>query len=62
MDQKQQSQKSFLIGVNNICKHFEFGRDFFFECVKLGMPHKKINNRYVVVVKKVEDFIEKQMI
>jgi hypothetical protein len=52
---------TFLIGVANICKHFNFGRDFFFECLKLGMPCKKINNRYVVTVKKVDEFIENQM-
>lgn len=61
MDQKLAIQPNFVIGVNNICKYFGFGRDFFFECIKLGMAHRKINNRYVVTVKKVEEFIENQM-
>ena len=57
----EENYKTFLIGVNKICKYFDFGRDFFFELVKLGMPYKKISNRYVVNIKKVEEFIEKQM-
>jgi len=57
----EQKQINFIIGVVNICKFFNFGRDFFFECVRLGMPHRKINNRYVVTIKKVEEFIENQM-
>lgn len=57
----EEKQLNFVIGVNNICKYFNFGRDFFYECLRLGMPCKKINNRYVVTVKKVEEFIEKQM-
>jgi len=57
----EQKQPNFLIGVANICKYFNFGRDFFFECLRLGLPCKKITNRYVVSVKQVENFIEKQM-
>ncbi len=57
----EEKQKTFVIGINNICKYFDFGRDFFYECIKIGMPHNKINNRYVVTIKKVEEFIEKQM-
>lgn len=51
----------FIIGVNNICKHFNFGRDFFYECLRLGMPHAVFNNRYMVTVRKVEDWMEEQM-
>jgi hypothetical protein len=61
MEQRPASQANFVIGVNNICKFFNFGRDFFYECIKMGLPHKKINNRYVVTIKMVEEFIEKQM-
>jgi len=57
----EENHKTFLIGVNKICKYFDFGHNFFLELVKLGMPYKKISNRYVVSIKKVEEFIEKQM-
>jgi hypothetical protein len=57
----EQKQPNFIIGIDNICKYFNFGRDFFYELIKLKLPHKKINNRYVVSIKKVNDFIEKQI-
>ena len=58
-DKMIEKQKTFLIGVDNICKYFGFGRDFYFECIRLGMPFKKINNRHVVIIKKIDEFIEK---
>ncbi len=57
----EQKQANFIIGVKNICEYFDFGRGFFFACIELGLPHKRIGKKYVVTVKKVEEFIEKQM-
>lgn len=60
-EKMEENHKTFLIGVDNICKHFGFGRVFFYECLRLGLSCKKISNRYVLPIKKMEEFIEKQM-
>lgn len=59
INMKTYNQPKYLIGRENICKHFGFGKEFFYEMVKLGMPHTKIGSRYFIWVENVEKWLEK---
>ena len=52
-------QPKFLIGRVKICKHFGIGKECFYEWIKLGMPHKKIANRYFIWIENVEKWLKK---
>ena len=52
------AQPKYLIGRENICKHFGIGKECFYQMIKLGMPHTKIVNRYFIWVENVEKWLE----
>lgn len=46
-----------LVSKSNICKHFNFGSKTFYDLLARGLPAVKVNNRWIVHVDQVEDFI-----
>lgn len=46
-------------GMNDICDHFKLGRDQFFMFVGLGMPIRKINNRWYGHIENIDLWFKK---
>ncbi len=55
----EKEERKYIIGIEAALKKWGFGRRYFFELIKLGLPVKIILGKHHFSVKKVDEFLEK---
>lgn len=55
-------EKKIIIGRDNICKTYEFGKDTFYWLIAKGAPIMRMKKKYYIHVDTFEEFIKSMTI